>query len=146
MTENRAWDGIWLARVTRHNEGWTAEIEIPFRTLNFDPQAEAWGANFQRTVRRKNEESFWTAWGLNQGLFSLSEAGQIEGIREATQGHGLDIKPYLIGTYADMPGREISSTYQGDAGLDFFYNLTPQLKVNFTLNTISRKPKSTTAR
>ena len=58
MTENRAWDGIWMVRVTRHNEGWTAEIEIPFRTLNFDPQAQAWGANFQRTVRRKNEESF----------------------------------------------------------------------------------------
>ena len=135
MTENRAWDGIWLARVTRHNEGWTAEIEIPFRTLNFDPQAEAWGANFQRTVRRKNEESFWTGWGLNQGLFSLSEAGRIEGIREVTQGYGLDIQPYLIGSYADAPERNISSAYQGDVGLDVFYNLTPQLKANFTLNT-----------
>ena len=35
--DNRAWDGIWDARV-RHSEiGWTIEIEIPFRTLNFDP-------------------------------------------------------------------------------------------------------------
>ncbi len=135
MTENRAWDGIWTARVTRHDEGWNAEIEIPFRTLNFDPQAEAWGANFQRTVRRKNEESFWTGWGLNQGLFSLPAAGRIEGIREVTQGRGLDIKPYLIGTYTDSPGRDIPSTYQGDVGLDLFYNLTPQLKANFTLNT-----------
>ena len=134
-TENRAWDGIWMARVTRHNQGWTAEIEIPFRTLNFDPQAQAWGANFQRTVRRKNEESFWTGWGLNQGLFSLPAAGRIEGIDEVTQGRGLDIKPYMIGTYTDSPGREIGSTYQGDAGLDVFYNLTPQLKANFTLNT-----------
>ena len=36
--DNRAWDGIWNARV-RHSEiGWTIEIEIPFRTLNFDPE------------------------------------------------------------------------------------------------------------
>jgi len=135
MTQNRAWDGIWTARVTRHDEGWTAEIEIPFRTLNFDPQAQAWGANFQRTVRRKNEESFWTAWGLNQGLFSLPSAGRIEGISGVTQGLGLDIQPYAIGTYSDSPGRDIPSTYQGDVGLDVFYNLTPQLKANFTLNT-----------
>ncbi len=135
MTENRAWDGIWTAQVTRHDEGWTAEIEIPFRTLNFDPQAEAWGANFQRTVRRKNEESFWSGWGLNQGLFSLPAAGRLEGIRDVSQGMGLDIKPYLIGSYANSPGSDMPSTYDGDAGLDFFYNLTPQLKANFTFNT-----------
>ncbi len=53
----RAWDGIWNARVLKTEIGWTIEIEIPFRTLNFDPTAPAWGANFQRTARRKNEES-----------------------------------------------------------------------------------------
>src|SRR5687767_4214323 len=58
-----AWNGIWLARVRRHDQGWTAEVEIPFRTLNFNPNAEAWGANFQRTIRRKNEENFWSGWG-----------------------------------------------------------------------------------
>ncbi len=47
----------------------------------------------------------------------------------------MDIKPYLIGTYTDSPGRDIPSTHQGDVGLDLFYNLTPQLKANFTLNT-----------
>ena len=36
--DNRAWDGIWNARVRRSEIGWTIEIEIPFRTLNFDPE------------------------------------------------------------------------------------------------------------
>ncbi len=134
-TQNRAWDGIWLARVRRHDRGWTVEIDLPFRTLNFNPNAEAWGANFQRTVRRKNEESFWTGWGRNQGLFNLSAGGRIEGITGVSQGYGLDIKPYVIGTYTEAPSRNIDSTYKGDAGLDFFYNLTPQLKANLTINT-----------
>lgn len=134
-SQNRAWDGIWLARVRRHERGWTAEVEIPFRTLNFDPEVSAWGANFQRTVRRKNEESLWTAYGRNQGLFNLASAGRIEGISGVTQGVGLDVKPYVIGTYADAPGRGQSSVLKGTGGIDFFYNITPQLKTNLTVNT-----------
>ena len=132
VSQNRAWDGIWLARVRRHELGWTVEVQIPFRTLNFDPNGHAWGANFQRTVRRKNEELFWNGWGRNQGIYSLAFAGQIEGISDVTQGHGIDIKPYLLGNYTATPG---NSTYKGNEGIDFFYNLTPQIKANFTINT-----------
>ena len=49
---NRQWDGIWTGRVLRSEIGWTLEIEIPFRTLNFNPHSDTWGINFQRTVRR----------------------------------------------------------------------------------------------
>lgn len=135
MGQNRAWDGIWLARVRRHDEGWTVEVEIPFRTLNFDPNAEAWGANFQRTVRRKNEESFWTGWGRNQGLMNLAYAGRIEGINDVSQGVGLDIKPYVIGTATQLPATTSNTTWKSNGGVDLFYNLTPQLKANLTVNT-----------
>ena len=52
-TVSKEWDGIWIARVRRSEIGWTAEIELPFRTINFDPGSASWGINFQRTVRRK---------------------------------------------------------------------------------------------
>jgi len=55
-SSNRQWDGIWNARVVRSDIGWTIEIEIPFRTLNFNPTSDTWGINFQRTIRRKNED------------------------------------------------------------------------------------------
>ncbi len=129
----KQWDGIWLARVRRHEQGWTVEIEIPFRTLNFDPQAPAWGVNFQRTVRRKNEESLWTGWERNQGLTRMSNAGAITGLQEISQGLGLEVQPYGLGKLTDGLGRDLSST--GDVGIDFFYSLTPQLRANFTINT-----------
>lgn len=134
VTQSRAWDGIWLARVRRHERGWTAEIEIPFRTLNFDPRAAAWGVNFQRTVRRKNEESLWTGYGRNQGLYNLASAGRLVGIQDVSQGVGLDVKPYVIGTHTDAPGSG-RSTIKATGGGDFFYNVTPQLKSNLTINT-----------
>jgi Domain of unknown function (DUF5916) len=133
---NKSWDGIWLARVRRSTLGWTAEIEIPFKTLNFDPAAEAWGINFQRTVRRKNEESLWTGWLRNEGLTRMSNAGRLAGVTDITQGIGLDIKPFIVGTLGNEPGRGAPQAVgDADVGVDLFYNVTPALKLNFTVNT-----------
>ena len=133
---NKSWDGIWLARVRRTAAGWSAEIEIPFKTINFNPDNDAWGANFQRTVRRKNEESYWTGWRRTEGLNRMANAGRIEGLTSITQGIGLDMRPYMLGGALQAPGRGQSGTNgQFEAGADFFYNLTPALKVNFTVNT-----------
>ena len=132
----KSWDGIWLARVRRTATGWTAEVEVPFKTVNFNPDTDTWGANFQRTVKRKNEESLWTGWLRDEGLTRMSNAGRIGGINGISQGIGLDLKPYLLGAAGNAPGRNSPAT-DGDAdiGLDGFYNVTPSLKANFTINT-----------
>ncbi|MGH9219894.1 MAG: DUF5916 domain-containing protein [Vicinamibacterales bacterium] len=132
----KSWDGIWLARVRQTATGWTAEVEIPFKTVNFNPDTETWGANFQRTVRRKNEESLWTGWLRDEGLTRMSNAGRIGGITGISQGIGLDLKPYLLGAATAAPGRSAPATI-GDwnVGLDGFYNVTPSLKANFSINT-----------
>jgi hypothetical protein len=133
---NRSWDGIWLARVRRTNVGWTAEVEIPFRTLNFDPNADTWGINFQRTVRRKNEESLWTSYERNQGLARMSNAGRVTGLRNLSQGVGLDIKPYIVGNLSSAPGRgRPDRSSSADLGLDAFYNITPALRATMSINT-----------
>ena len=133
---NKSWDGIWVARVRRTTTGWTAEIEIPFRTLNFDPAASSWGMNFQRTVRRKNEESLWTGYARNQGLARMLNAGRVSGFSSVSQGLGLDLKPYIVGNVFAAPGRGGDhNVATGDVGLDVFYNLTPALRANLSVNT-----------
>lgn len=133
---NKSWDGIWNARVHRSESGWTAEIEIPFSTLNFDPTGATWGINFQRTVRRKNEESVWSGWARNQGLFSMTHAGRLVGLSGISQGLGLEIKPYVLGTGTASPVTG-APAWRGvvDGGIDLFYSLTPALRANFTVNT-----------
>jgi Domain of unknown function (DUF5916) len=131
----RAWDGIWYAKVRTTPNGWSIEVEIPFQTLNFRPDAAAWGVNFQRTVRRKNEESLWTGWARNQGLRRLSNAGLLTGIENISQGIGLDIQPYAIATYTAAPGLGLSPSFSPNSGVDLGYSVTPQLKANLTVNT-----------
>lgn len=135
-SQNRQWDGIWNARALQSEIGWTLEIEIPFRTLNFNPNNDRWGINFQRNVRRKNnEETVWMGWPRNQGLRRMSNTGMLTGIRNVTQGRGLDIKPYLLGTSESIPGRSSGVTNDANAGLDLFYSVTPELRANLTVNT-----------
>src|SRR6476620_1262672 len=135
-TNNREWDGIWNARVHRSEIGWVIEIDIPFRSIAFDANAPAWGINFQRTVRRKNEESVWTGHLRNQGLNRLSNAGLLVGLEDISAGHGIDIKPYAIGTSESFPGRANPGVRtRANAGLDVFYSPTPRVRTNVTLNT-----------
>jgi hypothetical protein len=133
---NRQWDGIWTGEARRDPRGWILEIEIPFHTLNFNPASEAWGINFQRTVRRKNEESLWSGWLYNQGLNRMTNAGLLTGIRDVTQGRGLDLRPYGLATWDAAPGRgQATGRTKGNGGLDVFYNVTPQLRAVGTVNT-----------
>lgn len=136
-TTNREWDGIWNARVKRSEIGWVIEIDLPFRSFAFDPNAPAWGINFQRTVRRKNEETVWTGHQRNQGLRRMSNAGLLVGLKDVTQGHGLEIKPYLAGYTADAPGRAtpLPREHDADIGGEVAYNITPSLRAVATINT-----------
>jgi Domain of unknown function (DUF5916) len=135
-TVAKEWDGIWIARVRRGAIGWTAEIELPFRTFNFDPESARWGINFQRTVRRKNEDSVWSGHARNQGLLRMTNAGRLTGLTGMSQGAGLDVKPHAVGSLTSAPGRGRGATIgDGDVGVDIFYSLTPGLRANFTVNT-----------
>ena len=133
---NRQWDGIWTLRVERSAIGWTFEVEIPFSTLSFDPNGSAWGINFQRTVRRKNEEMLWTGWPRNQGLQRLANSGLLLGLNNTSQGLGLELRPFGVVTSDASPGTGQPEAHNdGKVGLDMFYSLTTGLRANLTLNT-----------
>ena len=75
-------------------------------------------------------------WARNQGLRRMANAGHVTGIRDVTQGRGLDIKPYGLFTAQASPGRGVGSfDRDGNAGVDLFYNPTPLLRAVFTVNT-----------
>ncbi|MDP2052276.1 MAG: DUF5916 domain-containing protein [Acidobacteriota bacterium] len=129
---NKSWDGIWDVRVRRHERGWTAEIRIPFRTLNFDPRSDRWGINFQRTIRRLNEELVWSGHRRNQGLFLPINAGVLSGLAGISQGVGLEAKPYMAANHSTADG--VADT-GADLGLDLGYSVTPSLRLAMTVNT-----------
>lgn len=130
----RDWDAIWNVKAKRFAGGWTAEFEIPFKSLNFQKAQSVWGFNFARTIRRKVEEDRWAAARFDVRFWQVSEAGEIEGFTNIEQGRGLDIRPYFAPklTHTSATGRNVVT---GKVGGEIFYNLTPNLKLTTTINT-----------
>jgi hypothetical protein len=53
---NNDWNGVWDAKTTVSDEGWFAEIRIPFNTLQFHKDSiNNWGINFERNIRSKKK-------------------------------------------------------------------------------------------
>ena len=137
-TLNREWDAIWQVRVERNEKGWTAEFAIPFKTLSFPTHGGEWGFNISRTIKRKIEEDRWASPRLDVQFLQVSEAGTLSGLAEMTQGRGLEIRPFVAGQWlhaASTVGGIGHNTLTGDPGLDVFYNITPNLRWNTTVNT-----------
>lgn len=135
---DRDWEGIWDVRTHRGEYGWSAEIRIPFRTLDFDPERDSWGVNFQRTIRRNDEEVLWTSFQRNRGLLQPQHAGRLTGLSGMSQGLGLEVVPYGTATADrawDGPGGSATTDGQGDAGFDLNYSITPTLRSAVSVNT-----------
>lgn len=132
---NREWDGIWYVRTSIQDDGWSAEFEIPFKSLGFSPSVTSWGFNISRHLGRNRETSRWASPSLDVRLSHVSRAGAITGLQGLSQGVGLDVKPYGIGGFTrDV---EALKRVQGlrDGGADIFYRITSNLVSSTTLNT-----------
>ena len=130
-TENWSWRGIWHGATSFTDDGWIAEVEIPFKTLSFDPSNDVWGLNFARYIGRKAEQIGWASANRTQ---NPSNFGDVAGMSGAEKGIGLDIVPsararrsrdYDVGATSDT----------ADPGLDVFYKVTPSLTASLTFNT-----------
>jgi hypothetical protein len=132
---NMRWDGIWEVRTRIEPNGWSAEIRIPFATLNFDPALGTWGVDFQRTIRRRNEEILWSGWRRHETLLRPVHAGELRGLADMSQGMGMEVKPYVLtsGRHAAAAGMPWEGSLKG--GLDITRSLTPSLRAGLSINT-----------
>ncbi len=130
---NKSWDGIWDGKAKITQDGWEAELTIPYKTLAFRKGNTTWGLKLIRYIKRKSEVSTWPATSLNGNRFQISDAGRITGITDISQGIGLDIIPYATGGVSKKQEENPSPVATG--GLDIFYNITPSLKAALTFNT-----------
>ncbi len=133
---NVRWDAVWRAVAQRTPEGWSAEMEIPFATLRFDPAKDTWGLNVRRLIRHKNEEVFWAPVPLQANLFRVSLSGDLTGIRGPEPGLNLRIKPFAIGSASTLqtPAGKVSDE-DGDLGLDVKWGITRGMTLDLTYNT-----------
>jgi hypothetical protein len=125
------WEGIWRTAASADGDSWITEIEIPFKTLSFDPTNDEWGINFRRTVGRTNEDIGWVSRNTTQ---NPSIVGAMKGLTGLKRGIGLDVVPSLSLTQ-ERSFDPVTRESNAEPSLDIFYKLTPALNASLTINT-----------
>jgi hypothetical protein len=142
---NVSWRAVWDVEAVRTEDGWSAEMAIPLRTLRYPSGPDApgvWGFNVWRMIRRKNEEVLWRSWSQtnNEGFARVSRAGHLVNLSDLPDG-GLNIegKPYaLAGVRQDVrvaPASGLEASGTGEVGLDLKSEVVPGLTLDVTFNT-----------
>ncbi len=130
-----AWDTIWAADGQVTDDGWTAEIEIPFRSISFDPESdEGWGLLITRELAHKNEQIRWASIDPGVQPFDFRQPGRLVGISDIEEGMGLDIE--VLGKIEasrdwERP-RDDDLIFAPSANI--YYKFTPSLTGLLTLN------------
>jgi hypothetical protein len=126
---------VWHSAVQIVENGWIAEIRIPYSALRF-PQKEVqdWGVNFGRQIARNREEASWVA--VNPDLENmLLESGDITNIKNISPPLRLALIPY-VSAYADEVRNEDGSksllrSFNG--GMDIKYGVNEAFTLDLTL-------------
>jgi len=130
---NLNWDTNWQVKTQTGDFGWSAEFEIPFKSLRYSNQSvQTWGFNFQRNIRRNNEIAFWSPIARQYDLFRIVDAGRISNIQTPAQ-RNLKVTPYALAKRND--GNMIESSSDQEVGFDLKYSVTPSLTLDVTYNT-----------
>ncbi len=124
------WDGIWFAASKVYDWGFVSELQIPFKSIQYDESLSERGLDFDRWIPANTEDLYWCSYPENEGM-RVSRFGRLilDDFRPSVKGLNLEIYPVAItrGTYTG----DGKYDFDPNAGIDVFYN--PSQKLTFQL-------------
>ncbi len=133
------WNPIWYGNAKIVEDGWTAEIKIPFSQLRFGQQdLYNWGIQVTRRDFGADERSSWQFIPNNAPGFvnNFAELTGISGINPKRQ---IELQPYITSSLRKTPTEEGNPFIDGsdtglNIGLDGKIGITNDITLDFTVN------------
>jgi hypothetical protein len=140
VSTDYSWEGVWESAVRVDDQGWCAELRIPFSQLRFPgAQHQVWGINALRFIHRKNE-SVWMRMVPKNESGTASRMIDLNGIDGLEPRPHLDLMPYFVGRseFVEPSSRNNpfndGSRHFGAIGLDIKYGLSSNFILDATVN------------
>ena len=121
------------------DDGWTAELAIPFKSLRYPPvdegEAHRWGFQVSREIKGKDETVVWSPVSRSIAQF-LAQMGVLEGLADLSTSRNLEILPTV--TAFRTGALDAEGAFREDdvveAGLNLKYGISSDLTADFTIN------------
>ncbi len=138
---DRSWDALFDVRGGLVDDGWTAEMAIPFKSLRYPSRAAGqphrWGLQLTRNIRDKSESLVWSP--VSRDIAGqLTQMGVLEGLTDLSTSRNLEILPTFTGVQTGAlnttDGRFREGDPIGQTGVGIKYGITSNLTLDFTYN------------
>lgn len=134
-----SWDALFDSGGTLVDDGWTAEMAIPFKSLRYPSvgdQAHRWGFQIVRGIRGKDETVVWAPVSRSVSGF-LPQMGLLDGLSGLSTSRNLEILPTVTAVQVgslDTTSGAFPGESQPEGGLNLKYGLTSNLTLDATFN------------
>jgi hypothetical protein len=142
FSRDHSFNPVWQAEARVGENGWTAEMRIPFSQLRFpDRQRQVWGINVNRYIAHANEDIFWIPVPKDQTGWS-SWFGTLEGLDTVEPRRRIELLPYAAADMTLLADELVDDAdpfrdpLDADAriGLDAKIGLGPSFTLDATIN------------
>jgi len=139
---DRSWDALFYSGARIVDDGYTAEMAIPFKSLRCPQQppgvAHRWGFQIVREIEGKNQENdVWAPMSREVQSF-MAQMGVLEGMTDLSTSLNLELLP----TFTAIRFEELDAASGGlsdpttfpEAGLNLNYGITSNLTADLAIN------------
>ena len=136
---DRSWDAVWDAGVSRTENGWQAEFRIPFSQLRFRGQdVSTLGFAVVRNIPHANEVVTWPLLAKSASGF-VSSFGELRGVSRSGAQKRLEVTPFVVGQVTTRTVNEGNPLQHSpdpgsSLGVDMKYQVAPGLTLSGTIN------------
>ena len=129
------WDNKWYSAVTRKQNCWIVEMEIPFKSIRYKNDISKWGINFSRNDLKQNENSSWSKVPRQFNIATLAFVGHLNwDTLPKKAGRNIAIIPYGIAKASQDFVAKKPVVYEGNIGADAKIALSSSLNLDITFN------------
>ena len=138
---DRSWDALFDSGAQIVDDGFTAEMAIPFKSLRYPQRGRSvphrWAFQIVREIRHKDENAVWAP--ISRGVSGfLPQMGLLEGMTNLSMSRNLEIMPVAtgiqLGSIDAGSGDFVTGGAQPEGGVNVKYGITSNLTADFTLN------------
>ena len=139
---DRSWDALFYSGAEIVDDGYTAEMAIPFKSIRYPQQSPGaehrWGFQVAREVKGKDQENI--VWApMSRGVQSfMAQMGVLEGMTDLSTSRNLEILPTFTaiqyGSLDSASGDWVGQDANPEGGVNVKYGITSNLTADFTAN------------